>query len=65
MRVLVTECPQTQEVIFVQEIILLGRIGRYKTVFVIDSTYIAQRAVPKRLDEGTLRELHCMTVSAT
>jgi hypothetical protein len=65
MRVLLTECSQTQEVVFVQEIILLGCISRYEAVFVVDSTYIAQRAVPKWLDEGTPRELHCMAVSAT
>jgi hypothetical protein len=63
--VLLIERSKTQEVVFIQEIILLGRISCYETVFVIDLTCIAQREVPKWVYEGTPTELHFMAVGAT
>jgi hypothetical protein len=62
MRVPFAECSQTQEVVFVQEIISLSCVSRDETVFVVHSTYIAQWAVPKWFEEGTPRELHRMAV---
>ena len=63
--VLLIKRSKTQEVVFVQEIILLGRIRCYKTVFIIDLTYIAQGAVPKWMYERTPIELHFVAVIAT
>jgi hypothetical protein len=65
MRTPLAECSETHEVVFVQEIILLGCVSRNETVLFVHSTYIAQRAVPKRFEEGTPRELHCMVVSTS
>jgi hypothetical protein len=63
--VLLIERSKTQEVVFIQEIILLGRIRCYEPVFIIDATCVAQRAVPKWVYEGTSMELHFMAVGAT
>ena len=49
---------------FIQEIVLLGSISYYEPVFVIDSTCIAQRAVPKWVYERTPTELRFMAVGA-
>jgi hypothetical protein len=56
------KCSKGQKVVFVQKVIVFGRIRRHNAVFVVKSAGVTQRSIPKWVDERTSRKFHSMAL---